>query len=80
MASQPLQTNQWTVTEPLTSIHALIDQSPGTAASGHVANSQTWSNAAQFHIQNTPSLYYPPSGAPTLHPLLPTRLWKAGNG
>ena len=50
-----------------------------TALSGHPANLQSWSNFADFPIENMPPLYYAPDGPPTFHPLLPTQLWNGGN-
>ena len=52
---------------------------PNPALSGHPANLQSWSNLADFPIENMPDLYCAPSGSPTFHPLLPTRLWNGGN-
>ena len=43
------------------------------------ANLQSWSNLADFPIENMPPLYCAPSGPSTFHPLLPTQLWNGGN-
>ena len=50
-----------------------------TAGPGHVADLQTWSNLADFHIESVPPLCYAPVGLPMFHPLLSTRLWNDGN-
>ena len=52
---------------------------PNTAVSGHLANLQSWSNFADFPIENVPPLYCAAGGPPPFRPLLPTRLWNGGN-
>ena len=50
-----------------------------TAASGQLADLQSWLNLADFPIENIPPLYYAPVDPPTFHPLPTTQLWNGGN-
>ena len=50
-----------------------------TAASGHLANLQSWSNLADFPIEDIPPLYYTTGDTPTSHLLPATQLWNVGN-